>query len=398
MLTDTKVARPPNAGLELSELCGALAANAAKVDRAGDFAVGSLALLQQSALMGMIVPARFGGQGATHFELIDITQQLGKACLSSAIIFAMHCQQVAVLVHHAPDDVREIHLRRLCREQHFIASVTTELGKGGALTSTRAALEASQDGYELNRLAPIVTGGAAAGAFLITMRRGPDAPQSDTCLVYLPAERISQSPVGEWKALGMRGTGSGGLQLSARVYPGDILNLDSGFQDIAIETMIPFGHFAWSSAWLGAAKGALEDVARLLRDPAGRRGFDFQSDLLWDRLGRVQMKIDSAEAFLSHAANAYGESLARGRRQELRSPRFQMLINGLKVFCSETTFDAVNDLVELVGLRYGYLQNEETRLEQRLRDLRSASLMYRNDRLTTVNGKLCLLGAGARLI
>jgi len=114
MLTESQLI-PPNQGAELGTLCEALAANAARLDRTGDFAVESLALLRERALMGLLVPARFGGQGASHFELIDITQQLGKACLSSAIIFAMHCQQVAVLVHHAPDDLREIHLRRLCR-------------------------------------------------------------------------------------------------------------------------------------------------------------------------------------------------------------------------------------------------------------------------------------------
>jgi len=383
---------------DISALCTSLAENAFEVDDAGCFVADNLKLLQENSLMSLIVPTEYGGAGGSHQDMITITRQLGASCASTAIVFAMHCQQVAVLVNHGDQKFKAEHLRRLCDEQYFVASVTTESETGGSLMATRAALEAIDGGYQLSRLAPIVTGSCSAGAFLITMRRDTNSSQSDTCLVFLTADRLSGQPVGEWRAMGMRGTGSGGVQFDAVIHANDIFNTNENFQDIAIETMIPYGHFAWCSAWLGTATGALDDVKLMLRHPAKRGGFDFSSDLLWDRIGRVQMKIHSAEAFLTHVANAYAEALKSDRRAGLRSPSFQMLINGLKVFCSEVLFDAVNELVELVGIRHGYLESKDTKLELRLRDLRSASLMYKNDRLTTINGKFCLLGEKAMLI
>jgi hypothetical protein len=47
--------------------------------------------------------------------------------------------------------------------------------------------------------------------------------------------------------------------------------------------------------------------------------------------------------------------------------------------------------VEAVGLRHGYLRDSPSRLEQALRDLRSAPLNYSNDRLHLADGQLCLL-------
>jgi alkylation response protein AidB-like acyl-CoA dehydrogenase len=73
-----------------------------------------------------------------------------------------------------------------------------------------------------------------------------------------------------------------------------------------------------------------------------------------------------------------------------------MLLNALKITASEECHAAVQDLVDAVGLRHGYLKDSPTGLERALRDLRSASLNYSNDRLHLADGKLALLDPGVR--
>jgi acyl-CoA dehydrogenase len=58
----------------------------------------------------------------------------------------------------------------------------------------------------------------------------------------------------------------------------------------------------------------------------------------------------------------------------------------------------VEELIELVGLRHGYLRNQPLALERALRDLRSASLNYGNDRLHLANGSLSLLDQETTLV
>ena len=72
-------------------------------------------------------------------------------------------------------------------------------------------------------------------------------------------------------------------------------------------------------------------------------------------------------------------------------PPIQLRLNALKIFSSERSFAVVDELVQLVGLRYGYIRDAPFPLERLFRDLRSASLNYANDRLLLANGALALL-------
>src|SRR5919201_807581 len=72
-------------------------------------------------------------------------------------------------------------------------------------------------------------------------------------------------------------------------------------------------------------------------------------------------------------------------------PPIQLRLNALKIFSSERSFAVVDELIQLVGLRYGYIRSAPFPLERLFRDLRSASLNYANDRLLTANGALALL-------
>src|SRR5260370_29257318 len=77
---------------------------------------------------------------------------------------------------------------------------------------------------------------------------------------------------------------------------------------------------------------------------------------------------------------------------------FQIHINTLKILAAELPFQAVDELIQLLGMRYGYMRNKRAPLERIFRDLRSASLMYSNDRLLIANGKLALVDTAVDLL
>jgi hypothetical protein len=56
----------------------------------------------------------------------------------------------------------------------------------------------------------------------------------------------------------------------------------------------------------------------------------------------------------------------------------------------------VQDLIDLVGMRHGYLRGSDTALERTLRDLQSAPLNYSNDRLHAADGSLVLMDRSVR--
>jgi acyl-CoA dehydrogenase len=80
----------------------------------------------------------------------------------------------------------------------------------------------------------------------------------------------------------------------------------------------------------------------------------------------------------------------RDAGRTLSAPEVQIHVKTLKILAAERTLAAVDALIELVGPAMGYLRTSPIPLERNLRDLRSATLNYADDRLLIANGTLVL--------
>ncbi|MFI5972730.1 acyl-CoA dehydrogenase family protein [Streptomyces sp. NPDC051452] len=378
----------PDLTARLSEVSEVTETHLARVDRDAAFPVEALDALRGTGLLGLLVPADEGGLGGSPRDLVAAAQVLGRTDMSVSMIFAMHCQQTAALTRYADDRLRKDLLPRVAAGEVYLASVTTETGKGGHLLSADAKLDQDDDVLTLDRFAPIVTGGAHADGFLVTMGAPGDTTAHEVSLVYADRAQLTIEGSGDWQPMGMRASHSVPLHLTGSVPGHHVIGGHGRFHDIAAQVFGPLAHLGWSAAWLGTAAGALSRVLRLLRSPAGRGRFDLSSELLLSRLARARRRLDAVHALL-HRALADVESGG-----DLSRPPRQLLLNSLKVTASEECLAAVDDLVEAVGLRHGYLKDSPTRLELALRDLRSASLNYHNDRLNLADGRLALRDLG----
>ncbi|HEX5116513.1 MAG TPA: acyl-CoA dehydrogenase family protein [Pseudonocardiaceae bacterium] len=364
------------------------------VDDQACFPKEGLVALRRSGLLGLLVPTEFGGLGGTMHDLVRVADRLAGECLSTAMIWAMHCQQVSTVVAHATPRLRSRLLPRIARGEVYVASVTSERGKGGHLLTSRAPLTRTGGALRIDRDAPIVTGGADADGFLITMQDSVDtdhAADGKVSLVYADRADLRLTTSGSWNPMGMRGTHSVAMRITGTVSDDQVVGVPGDFRAAAVSTFAPVGHLAWAACWLGAARGALAGVLDLLCSPAGRRQFDLGSDLLRIRVARVRMELDVMAALVAQCLRDV-ESCG-----DLAANPVQLRLNALKVVTSERSHHVVDQLIELAGLRHGYLRDSTLGLERTLRDLRSASLNYSNDRLLLANGALALLDRGVTL-
>ncbi|MEU0028427.1 acyl-CoA dehydrogenase family protein [Streptomyces sp. NPDC006335] len=381
----------------LSGLVELIRRNAAEADRTGTFPVENLTALKNSGLMGLLVPKEQGGREASLAEFTDIAQQLAGACLSTAMIWAMHCQQVDILRRHAHRELAARLLPRIAAGEVYLASVTTENGKGGLLTAAQDPLRT--DGtrsLSFERDAPVVTGGRHADGFLITLRARPDANAREVSLVYADRSELKAEETGDWEALGMRATESIGLRLSGQVPRTNLIGDPGQFTEVAVDSMIPLAHLGWSACWLGAARGVFAQLVSWLREPTRRGGPDLHSDLVKERLARVRFDLELVHAYLQRATEEVTAVRASG--QSVTATPVQLHLNTLKLAASELCFAAVDRMVQLAGLSGGYSSRAPLPLERVFRDLRSAALNYANDRLWTVNGGLLMLDRDVTLL
>jgi acyl-CoA dehydrogenase len=364
---------------------------AADIDEQASFPERSLTALRSSGLLGLLVPTEYGGLGGDVGDLVEVAMAVAGECLSTALIWSMHCQQVAALVRYGSPRLRADLLPRIARGEVYVASVTSEKGKGGHLLSAQSPLRRRNGMLEVERHAPIVTGGQYADGFLITMRDAPDAQPTAVSLVYADRADLDLRASGSWNPMGMRGTQSGALQITGRVDRDHLVGEPGLFRTVAVHTFAPVGHLGWAACWLGTARGALRDVLGLLRSPAGRAQFDLGSELLRTRIARVRLDLDTVAALLAQCVRDLRDA------PDLEAVPVQLRLNALKVFAAERSLAVVDLLMELTGLRHGYLRDSQLALERRFRDLRSASLNYANDRLLLANGTLALLDRGVHL-
>jgi acyl-CoA dehydrogenase len=369
---------------------------ARSVDVDAVFPVESVRALRESGLMGLFVPSEFGGMGCQLDSFGRVASELGGECLSTAMIWAMHCQQTDVIVRYGSAKLQHRVLPKIARGELYLASVTSERGNGGDLLRASATLVDHAEGIAFERDAPIVTGGAHADAFLITMRDSSTASPNEVSLIYADRDDMRVRGEGVWDPMGMRATHSVPMTLSGVIPMDNVLGSRGRFRDIAVESFIPSAHIGWSACWLGAARGALRDVIKLLRSRRRPPSLNRTSELLWQRLARVRTRIEVVSSYLDSVTR---EVEARRRDGlDLDQPSLQIHLNSLKVLASEETHAAVEELIHLVGLGLGYMRTSPIALERIARDLRSATLNFHNDRLMRSNGVLSLVDPNVGLI
>ncbi|MGB7254993.1 MAG: acyl-CoA dehydrogenase family protein, partial [Xanthobacteraceae bacterium] len=233
------------------------AEHAAAVDRDSRFPDEAIAAARAERLLGIAVPHELGGEGASTAEIIDICYTLGRACASTAMIYAMHQTKAACLVRHGRSSPwYQLLLRRLGSEQLLFASSTTEGQNGGDVRNSAAPITRNGSRIGLERQATVISYGKAADAIVTTARRAADSASSDQVLVTFLKQDYTLQPLVGWDAFGMRGTCSEGFKLVAFGSSEQIVPV--GYDKIHAQTMMPVAHLLWSAAWTGIATAAVE--------------------------------------------------------------------------------------------------------------------------------------------
>jgi acyl-CoA dehydrogenase len=365
------------------EVAAIAARHADEVDRDARFPAEAIERAKQLGLMGVMTPRRLGGEGASIAEVADVCYALGRACASTAMIYAMHQVKAACIVRHGLDSLWiQDFARRLTRDQLLLASSTTEGKGGGDVRSSEAPIEALGERIRLVRAASVISYGLEADAIVTTARRSAAAAASDQVLaVFLKGDYTLERTMG-WDTLGMRGTCSAGFTLRAEGVTGQILPV--AYATIHAQSMVPTAHILWSSAWAGIAAAAVEKARKYLRGAAKSRELPPGAP----HFTRAQASLRALRALVAAALDRYGAIEADG--EALGALDFQSEISLLKVDASDLAVQTVMSALRCAGLS-GYRNDSEVSIGRHLRDALSAPIMINNDRILANVGASALL-------
>jgi acyl-CoA dehydrogenase len=353
----------------------AAAAHADAVDRDARFPAETFAAARAQRLLGVLVPAELGGEGASISDAVDVCYMLGKSCASSAMIFAMHQIMVAILVRHARNSAwhRQL-LQRLTAEQLLLASSTTENQTGGDVRASACVVERTGERMALVKNATVMSYGAQADGILTTARRSAESATSDQVLVAFLKDDYDLERIVDWDVLGMRGTCSTGFTLRGKGAVEQIL--PDAYEKIHTQSMVPVAHLTWSGVWTGIAAGAVGRARRFVRGAARHGSGQLPPGAA--HLTRAVMSLRALRGSVAAALQHY-ESAAL-TDDGLAALEFQTAMNLLKVNSSESAIATVMSAMQACGLS-GYRNSGEFSICRSLRDVLSSSIMINNDRI-----------------
>ena len=371
------------------------AEHADAVDRDSRFPQEAIDALREEGLLGAMVPRHLGGHGATLADIAHQTQRLGRACSSTAMIYAMHQIQVACVLDHGLAQAWHTGFaRRIADEQLLLASITSEVGIGGDMRSSLCAVALSDDVLTLIKQAPTVSYAAQADAYLVTARAHADAPASDQVIVTVPRADAQMEWTGGWDTLGMRGTCSTGFTFATQGVADQIL--PAPFADVAADSMVPVSHLLWGAAWTGIAVDALSRARQFLRAQARRQPGVVLPGA--SRLMHATGLLELMQARLAGLIGQYDACHTLGSDRAVVTPEEAgwpagmaraAALNTLKRDVSEMCHRVVLEAMLICGMA-GYKNGTDFSVGRHLRDILSAQLMISNDRIAATTGSLLL--------
>jgi acyl-CoA dehydrogenase len=304
------------------------------------------------------------------------------------MVFAMHQIQLLSITRHLdPGSFFEGYLSDLAEGQRLIASVTSEVGTGGDLGRSIAAVTDAGDGrLEFVKQTPTVSYAEHADDLLTTVRRAPDAEPGDQVVVLTRRGEAELEPAGTWDVLGMRGTCSPGFTVRARFLPEQVL--ETPFSQVATQSMVPISHILWSHVWLGIAEDAFARARAFVRAAAKRKpGEPIPAA---QRLSHLMAELSLLRAEVSAALSEFVAASAEPGRPRLSEMGAILRFNNLKIAASEQAVEVCRGALGVCGI-VGFKNDTPFSVGRHLRDTMSGPLMVANERIHDTNAGLLLI-------
>lgn len=298
------------------------APRAAQSDRDAVFPFADYADLHANGLIGLCVPTRYGGRGATFETYALVAEQLAQGNASTALTFNMHCLTMLMMGEIADalpmsDAARARHEE--LRAQKFQEVVTqgvfygqphsepVELGQtdtaltvGGRRFGTTA--RKVPGGYILNGHKFFVSLAGAAPYYATPALLIGEAPWIErTLYLQVPKEAPGVTFQGDWDPLGMRGTVSRDMVLHEVFVPDDAEIVPPGLFGV-LYNAYPHLPLSFSATFLGLMQAAYDySLAYLTGTIAGAPGLQTEAPARGYAVAEMLFMLEAARALYYRA-------------------------------------------------------------------------------------------------
>ncbi len=343
-------------------------AHADAVDRSARFPAESVEALRAAGLLGLAVPAAYGGAGAGPIEIAETIEQISAACASTSMVFTMHVVATATLAAGTArddDGPRGQALRDIAAGHHLTTLAYSERGSRSHFWAQVSRAEMAAGGVRINADKSWVTAAGHCDSIVAAVGAAGHTDPLMTELYLLDARDPGVQVQGVFDGLGMCGNASAPVALRDIVVGDDrrIGGAAGGFGTMMAATLPWFvlGCAACCSGIAGEAlRLAVGHVATSRLEHLGETLADVQ--VVRSRLGEAQVRLLQARALLYQVAG----QIAAGDRDA------QIGVLALKTAAAEMAIVVTDEAMRVCG---GAAFSRHLPVERHFRDARAAAVM-----------------------
>jgi len=348
---------------EAQRLAAAFAARADKHDAEGSFPVDDFADLRAAGLLGLMVPERLGGAGASFADYAEVALALAAGSASTALVYNMHASVTGALALTDDDLARALGvpdsffaardevLRGAAVGRHYAVAMS-ERGAGARLSATQTAYEPVEGGWRITGAKTFCSGAGHADAYLVAARRGESVSQ------FLVPAGDGVRVVPTWDALGMRATCSHDLELDVVVPADALLGQVEGLALLLAQVMPQWLVASYAAVYVGVAQAAVDAAVAHVQERELAR-----LPLVRSRLGRAEAQVAAAREVVRTMARAVTEAPG--------APETNRWVWRAKLLAGDTAMEVAASLLEACG---SSAMRKGSALERVYRDARCGAL------------------------
>jgi Acyl-CoA dehydrogenases len=315
-------------------------------DESQKFPVEVFKKLGELGLMGVLVPAEYGGSGLGYFEYVTVVSEIAKVCGSIGLSVAAHNSLcTGHILYFGTEEQKKKFLPKLATAEFIGAWGLTEANTGSDASNMRCVATKDGDDWVLNGTKNWITHAISGDVAVVLARTGEPRTSGNTTAFIVERGTPGFSAGKKENKLGMRASETAEMVFdNCRISDAQRMGeVGDGFRQAM--KVLDGGRISIAALSLGIAKGAYEASIKYSKE---RHQFDqpianFQAIAF--KLADMATKIEASEMLIYQAADLKN----RGEKMTKESAM-------AKYYASEVSVQVSTDAVQIFG-GYGYTKD-----------------------------------------
>ncbi|HEY4441892.1 MAG TPA: acyl-CoA dehydrogenase [Candidatus Elarobacter sp.] len=329
---------------------------AAEIDAKGEFAWDIRDLFAENDLLGIPIPAEYGGLGGSFVTYVKVVEEVAKACASSALLIAVQELGALPIMIGGSDAQKQRWLPDLASGKKLAAYALTEPGSGSdAAGSMRTKARRDGDAYVLDGTKIWITNGSVADIVTVFAVTDPDKGPNGIS-AFVVEKGTPGFSVGKLeKKMGIRGSPTVELSFENCRVPAENMLGDEGVGFKIAMKVLDKSRPGIAAQALGIAQGALDYATEYTKQRVAFGKPISQQQGLQFMMADMKTEVEAARLLLYEAA----------RKCDENAPDVTTWAAMAKLKCGDTAMSVTTDAVQLLG---GYGYSTEYPVERMMRD------------------------------